>query len=197
VHGFAVGWKLPTLAAVLWVIALTMVSMAVGALVAGPEGALFGAIPLALGAVLAGYVPGIRDAALRRRDEQARLDREARAAQESWDSVGEPAPEDIDRSPAGLLRPDRAVVRFTGRQAELGVLRAWCASEEPRSVRMIVGAGGVGKTRLALAVASEWESRGAAWRRVDAGQEAQAVAVARGVDPGTGAAACGLCRDAD
>jgi predicted ATPase len=51
-------------------------------------------------------------------------------------------------------------------------------------VRTIVGTGGVGKTRLALKVASEWESRGDEWRRVDAGQEAQAVAAARGITSG-------------
>jgi hypothetical protein len=158
--------------------------MAVGALIAGPEGTLIGAIPLALGTVLAGYVPGIRDAAVRHQDEQVRLEHEAAAAQQSWDAVGEPALEGIDRSPAGLLRPDHAVVRFTGREAEIGVLRAWCASGKARSVRIIVGAAGVGKTRLALAVASEWESRGAVWCRVDAGQEAQAVAAARGVTSG-------------
>ena len=50
-------------------------------------------------------------------------------------------------------------------------------------MRVIVGAGGVGKTRLALKVASEWESRGDQWRLVDAGQEAHAVAAARGLTP--------------
>ena len=183
-HGFAVGWKLPTVAVILWVIALSALSAAMGALVAGPDGALIGAIPLALGSVLAGYVPGIREAALRRADEQAQLERAAAAAQKRWAAVGEPAAEGIDGSPADLLRPDRAIVRFTGRETELAVLRAWCASPKVRSVRIVVGAGGVGKTRLALGVASEWESRGAEWRRVDAGQEAEAVAAARGVTSG-------------
>lgn len=93
-------------------------------------------------------------------------------------------PSDItDRGPADLLRPDRKVVKFTGRETELGILRSWCVSADARSVRVIVGAGGVGKTRLALKVASEWESRGDQWRLVDAGQEAHAVAAARGLTP--------------
>jgi hypothetical protein len=37
-----VGWKLPALAVVLWVIALTMVGIAVGHVIGGPEGALIG-----------------------------------------------------------------------------------------------------------------------------------------------------------
>jgi hypothetical protein len=35
-----------------------------------------------------------------------------------------------------------------------------------------------------LKVASEWESRGDEWRQVDAGQEAQAIAAARGITSG-------------
>lgn len=50
---------------------------------------------------------------------------------------------------AGLLRADRHIVPFTGREAERAELRRWCQGDKP-SVRLIVGAGGVGKTRLAL-----------------------------------------------
>ena len=176
------GWKLPTLLAALWVVALSVVGAAIGLLIAGPDGVLIGAIPLALGTVLAGYLPAIREAVHRRQDELARLEQAAAEAQERWDAVGEPRTETI--GPAALLRPDQGIVQFTGREPELGVLRAWCASEDVRSVRTIIGAGGVGKTRLALRVASEWEARGDEWRRVDAGQEAQAVAAARGVTSG-------------
>src|SRR5207248_1508635 len=45
-----VGWKLPALAIVLWVIALTVVGVAVGQVIGGPEGAVIGAIPGALAA---------------------------------------------------------------------------------------------------------------------------------------------------
>jgi len=179
-----VGWKLPALAVVLWVIALTMVGVVVGQVIGGPEGAVIGAIPGALAAVLAGFVPAIVDTARRRREELARREQETAAAQAKWDMIGEPAADTADDGPAALLRPDRETVEFTGRETELGMLRPWCTSGDARSVRTIVGAGGVGKTRLALEVASEWESSGGQWRRVDAGQEAQAVAAARGLTSG-------------
>jgi hypothetical protein len=167
-----VGWKLPTLAAVLWVIALTVTSAMLGLVIAGPYGTLVGAVPLALGSVLAGYVPVISEAARRRR-------MEGELANAKWDAVGEPVTEVTDAGPAALLRADREIVKFTGRYIELAALRSWCASADARSVRTIIGVGGVGKTRLALEMASEWESSGGSWRRVDAGQEAQAVGAAR------------------
>jgi hypothetical protein len=169
---------------VLWVIALTMVGVAVGQVIGGPEGALTGAIPGTLAAVLAGFVPAIVDSARRQREELERRKRAAVAAQAKWDMIGEPAAGTADGGPAALLRPDREVVEFTGRDTELGMLRAWCTAADAHSVRTVVGAGGVGKTRLALQLASEWESRGGEWRRVDAGQEAHAVDAARGLTSG-------------
>jgi tetratricopeptide (TPR) repeat protein len=85
---------------------------------------------------------------------------------------------------AVLLRPDREVVRFTGRREELELLRAWCASDEPRSVRLIVGPSGVGKSRLAQQVAAEWGAGGALWRPVAPGDEGTAVARSRAVSSG-------------
>ncbi len=172
------------LAVVLWVVALTVVGVAVGQVVGGPEGALIGAIPGALAGVLAGFVPAIVDTARRRREELEGRQREAAVARANWDRIGEPAAESAVGGPAALLRPDRAVVEFTGRDTEIGVLRSWCASADTRSVRAIVGAGGVGKTRLALRMAAEWESAGGEWRRVDTGQEAHAVGAARGLTSG-------------
>ncbi|GGN44531.1 tetratricopeptide (TPR) repeat protein [Actinoplanes campanulatus] len=52
-------------------------------------------------------------------------------------------------STADLLRPERGIVPFEGRDAEIEALTAWCDSAEPFSVRLVTGAGGVGKTRLA------------------------------------------------
>jgi tetratricopeptide (TPR) repeat protein len=85
---------------------------------------------------------------------------------------------------AGLLRPERQVVAFAGRGDELRVLRAWCESDEARSARVIVGGSGVGKTRLALQIAAEWEAGGALWRPVLADDGGAAVASARAVSSG-------------
>ena len=178
------GWKLSVLATVLWVVALTVVGLAVGRVVAGPEGAVIGAVCGALATVLAGFVPGIVDAARRRRKEVADLEQQAAVSQQRWEAVGEPAVEASDRGPAALLRADQKIVEFIGRETELAVLRSWCASPDARSVRALMGKGGVGKTRLALQVASEWEARGGEWQKVDAGQEAHAVAAARKVTSG-------------
>jgi tetratricopeptide (TPR) repeat protein len=51
-------------------------------------------------------------------------------------------------------------------------------------VRILVGAGGVGKTRLALEIAAEWQAGGGVWRLAAAGQEAHAVGTARAVTAG-------------
>ena len=70
--------------------------------------------------------------------------------------------------PAGWLRADRLVVEFTGREAELAELRTWCEQGSGGPVRVLVGAGGVGKSRLALQVASEWAATGAVWGMIAA-----------------------------
>ncbi|MFC0037373.1 hypothetical protein, partial [Actinomadura rayongensis] len=67
-----------------------------------------------------------------------------------------------DVSVAGLLRPERAVVDFVGREDELARLRAWCADEAACPVWLVTGRGGVGKTRLGLQLAEslpfeQWE----------------------------------------
>jgi hypothetical protein len=85
---------------------------------------------------------------------------------------------------AVLLRADRHVVGFSGRGDELADLRAWCAADEPHAVAVIVGTSGVGKTRLALRLAAEWEAGGALWRPVADGGEGSVVAQARAVSSG-------------
>lgn len=171
------GWKLPTLIVSVGCVALVVAGVAIGLVAHGPAGALAGAVPGAVAGVIAGFVPGFRDAAQQRRDERAR-------AEAAWDSVGELVADQGPIGPAGLLRADRAVVEFTGRAEELAALRAWCCSDTPRSIRLLVGAGGVGKTRTALKIAGEWEAGGGAWRLVSPGEEHRAVAAARGVTSG-------------
>ncbi|MFY1693290.1 SAV_2336 N-terminal domain-related protein [Plantactinospora sp. WMMB782] len=48
-----------------------------------------------------------------------------------------------------LLAPERAVVRFHGRAAEIADLERWCTGDGP-AVRLVTGPVGRGKTRLAL-----------------------------------------------
>ncbi len=105
-------------------------------------------------------------------------------AEAAWEAIGEPVGEPLVAGPSGLLRPNRKVVRFTGREAEQAMLRSWCASAEGRSLRVLIGVGGVGKTRLALQLAAAWEASGGRWKLVAAGEEAQAVAAARAVTSG-------------
>jgi hypothetical protein len=68
-----------------------------------------------------------------------------------------------DVSPATLLRPRHAVVSYVGRAQLLGDLAEWCKSDgaEPDlQLWFITGAGGFGKTRLAVEACLEAEARG-------------------------------------
>lgn len=60
-----------------------------------------------------------------------------------------PPPWQEGNAPSTLLRADREVVPFRGREAELADLRSWLTSSSKQSVQLIVGPGGSGKTRLA------------------------------------------------
>jgi tetratricopeptide (TPR) repeat protein len=154
---------------------------------------MIGAVGGALAGVIAGFVPVRRDVAARRQAERIRAVQEAAAAQAAWEAVGVPSA-GMPAGPAGLLRADRGVVPFRGRDSELARLRDWCKSGESGPVRVLIGAGGTGKTRLALQIAAEWAAKGTEWQLVAAGQaewelvavgqEAGAVTAARGVTAG-------------
>jgi signal recognition particle GTPase len=81
-------------------------------------------------------------------------------------------------TPAGLLRADRRIVPFTGRDEEFADLREWCRDRKP-GVRLVLGAGGVGKTRLALELGEYWKEAGWQVTLVAAGQEADAFTTLR------------------
>jgi hypothetical protein len=59
------------------------------------------------------------------------------------------------RSELDLLLPYQRTTEFRGREAELQGLRVWMAAKARVSVRVIMGAGGSGKTRLAVELI-EW-----------------------------------------
>jgi tetratricopeptide (TPR) repeat protein len=82
-------------------------------------------------------------------------------------------------SPAGLLDPRRGLVGFTGRDQELSDLLTWCYGSGQHGLRLVTGAGGVGKTRLSVELCARLDAR--RWRcvRVGDGEEQSALAVAR------------------
>lgn len=62
--------------------------------------------------------------------------------------------------PAGLLRAEYGVVPFHSRDREREELDAWCGEERQLAVRLLAGAGGMGKTRLLLEVAKQRQEEG-------------------------------------
>jgi tetratricopeptide (TPR) repeat protein len=165
------GWKMPTLAAVLWIVTLTVWAAVVVGLIKGPPGVLAGAVLTAIATVAAAYVPEIRDSVLRRHAEQSQLEEDAAAAREALGRAGE-LPEG---GPAGLLDPRRGLVDFTGRERELADLISWCEDGRARSARLVTGPGGVGKTRLSVELCVRLRPRG--WRLVRAGDQAEMAAL--------------------
>jgi hypothetical protein len=110
----------------------------------------------------------------------------AAAARERLDRVSTRA---VDRvrlatdGPSAFLRPDRQVVAFIDRP-ELARIEEWCDAAGRAQVMILTGAGGVGKTRLALEVARRREALGRMCRSVRPGEERTAVSAARGVSAG-------------
>ena len=81
-----------------------------------------------------------------------------------------------DRSPPGaLLRAEYGVVPFHFRRDELEDLDAWCRDGAAVKARLYTGAGGMGKTRLALEICKRL--RGEGWRAglVDASRSPEEI----------------------
>ncbi len=55
----------------------------------------------------------------------------------------------LGREPARLLLPEYGIVPFSGRGGDLDTLQAWCLNGTASALRLVTGAGGSGKTRLA------------------------------------------------
>ncbi|TDD34909.1 tetratricopeptide repeat protein [Saccharopolyspora elongata] len=100
-----------------------------------------------------------------------------RAPRDALEASGEPSATD-HQSPAALLRPERAVVAFTGRAEELEWLRAWCTDKAACPVSLVTGPGGVGKTRLALWLAKVLRQKKWIVQPVRPGSEVTAVQAA-------------------
>ena len=168
-------WKLATLTAVLWALVLAIWQAVAPDVLPKPWGLVVAAVLGVLVAVVVGFVPLIRDAIQRPRDELARLEAEEEADQEVLRQASElPA-----ASPAGLLDPRRGLVSFAGRERELAELLAWCEDDKPRGVRLVTGPGGVGKTRLTEEVRARLDPD--RWRCVPVGdgEDASALEIAR------------------
>ncbi len=60
------------------------------------------------------------------------------------------APLPAEAGPAALLNARHTVVDFVGREEPLADLRAFCETGAPVDARLVVGAGGMGKTRLLM-----------------------------------------------
>ena len=76
----------------------------------------------------------------------------------------------VPDSPAGLLRADAATAPFRARP-ELAQLLGWCTDPAWSGVRLVVGAGGQGKTRLGRHLATQLAGHG--WATVLIGEHAR------------------------
>ncbi len=146
--------------------ALTAVAAYAGASIAGPGGAV-------VGAVCGMVISAVGEIGRQWIDAKARL-RELR------DRVFLPRAADIstsELSPATLLVPEQATVPFIGRAQELFDLTNWCLHRNSDPLRVLIGPGGTGKTRLIRELAAELNGWDCEW--VQFGQEANAIAAAR------------------
>jgi tetratricopeptide (TPR) repeat protein len=161
------------------------VFVAAGFAMAGQwRGGLAGAVLIGVGSYVAPEVSAWLGDRRAREGDRRRAERVGLAV---LDRVSGPAvvqPADRARgSAAWWLRPDQRVVDFVDRP-ELDVLREWCVDEHASGVVLLTGAGGVGKTRLALRLAEEQQEAGWLCRLVRPGREADVVDATRTVSLG-------------
>jgi tetratricopeptide (TPR) repeat protein len=64
------------------------------------------------------------------------------------------------REPGRLLLPEYGIVPFAGGEGDLGTLETWCLTGAGPALRVITGAGGSGKTRLAAEMCLRMARRG-------------------------------------
>lgn len=145
---------------------LTAIAAYAGASIAGPGGAVVGAV---CGIVISASGEAGRhwiDARTRLRELRDRVFLPRAAADTSGSEL----------SPAILLVPEQATVPFIGRSQELLDLTNWCLRRGSDPLRVLIGLGGTGKTRLIRELAAELSGWNCEW--VQFGQEGNAIAAA-------------------
>ncbi|MFC4495724.1 tetratricopeptide repeat protein [Streptomyces ovatisporus] len=170
-------------------IGTALVLMVLGA-VGGAAGGWFDLVWIAAIAAVAGFIVSTAWEHLQdRRADDGLPDTDPELA-----VVSEPVT--YDRHPAGVpvgtadrvtdaLTPARGVVEFIGRSEELRLLHDWCGpGGESARLALVTGAGGVGKTRLALHLAEQLQQQGWRCRRVLDGEDAAVVGVVEASRPG-------------
>src|SRR6185437_3274835 len=66
----------------------------------------------------------------------------------------------LGREPARLLLPEYGIVPFAGRAGDLDTLQGWCLDGAAPALRLVTGAGGSGKSRLAAEACVRMAGRG-------------------------------------
>ncbi|MET8147987.1 tetratricopeptide repeat protein [Actinoplanes sp. NPDC049668] len=90
---------------------------------------------------------------------------------------------DLPVSVTRLLRPDQQVVPFFGRGWVLRQLEMWAGDRDAVAVRLLVGAGGVGKTRLARELAARLVGWRCEWISPHAETETAGLVASGGFGP--------------
>lgn len=88
----------------------------------------------------------------------------------------EDAAELLPEGPAAMLHPSRAIVPFKGRDHELRGLLDWCADPHAERLRLLVGPGGVGKSRLAVELAKRLDD---SWGYIEVRDDDEATTLSR------------------
>jgi tetratricopeptide (TPR) repeat protein len=107
----------------------------------------------------------------------------ARARSRNSAAQAHDLPRDVSQ-PSRLLDPYRKIAEFAGRDRELAELTAWCETGNAPRLRLVTGAGGTGKTRLALRFADYAQELGWRCHWVGDGQEEDALTRIRAVTSG-------------
>ena len=155
--------RMGRLGLVLLMMGVTAAAAYVGTVIAGVGGAVLGA---ASGVAISSLGEAGRQW-LDSRDRRRQL-RERVILPPSLEIGAESAP-----TPATLLVAERAIVPFSGRVGEVSELVRWCSRWDGDPLRLLVGAGGCGKTRLVREVAERLTGWDCCWIRT--GEEADAL----------------------